>query len=112
VSTLTCREDAHGPAGTRRRQPRDVERLFEMVGDLAKQELLQFQDVASAYRDDKGKVRIHQAIILTGTGAASGAEAGKLADVGINTIRQIASPRGGQGGAFPAVVTQSVLGRW
>src|SRR4029453_8952200 len=71
-----------------------------------------------AYRDAKGKVRIHQAVSLTGAGAASGALwgtligmlflmpvaglaigagtgglTGKLGDVGINddTIRQIGS---------------------
>jgi uncharacterized membrane protein len=94
----------------------DAERVFDLAGDLAKQELLQLQDAAYAYRDDKGKVRIHQAINLTGAGAASGALwgtligliflmpvaglaigaatgaiGGKLADVGINddTIKQI-----------------------
>jgi uncharacterized membrane protein len=93
-----------------------AERLFDLAGDLAKQELLQLQDAAYAYRDDKGKVRIQQAVSLTGAGAASGALwgtligmlflmpvaglaigagtgalAGKLADVGINddTIKQI-----------------------
>jgi uncharacterized membrane protein len=96
----------------------DAERLFDLAGDLAKQELLQLQDAAYAYRDDRGKVRIHQAVSLTGAGAASGALwgtligliflmpvaglaigagtgalAGKLADVGINddTIKQIGS---------------------
>ena len=94
----------------------DAERLFDLAGDLAKQELLQLEDAAYAYRDDRGKVRIHQAVSLTGAGAASGALwgtligliflmpvaglaigagtgalAGKLADVGINddTIKQI-----------------------
>ena len=38
----------------------DAERLFDMAGDLAKQELLQLQDAAYAWRDDKGKVRIQQ----------------------------------------------------
>ena len=96
----------------------DAERLFDLAGDLAKQELLQLQDAAYAYRDDRGKVRIHQAVSLTGAGAASGALwgtligmlflvpvaglavgaasgalAGKLSDVGINddTIKQIGS---------------------
>ena len=96
--------------------PAKAEEVFDLAGDLAKQELLQLQDAAYAYRDDKGKVRIHQAISLTGAGAASGALwgtligllflmpvaglaigagtgalAGKLADVGINddTIKQI-----------------------
>lgn len=98
--------------------PAKAEEVFDLAGDLAKQELLQLQDAAYAYRDAKGKVRIHQAVSLTGTGAASGALwgtligmlflmpvaglaigagtgalAGKLADVGINddTIKQIGS---------------------
>src|SRR5215212_6535439 len=71
--------------------PAKAEEVFDLAGDLAKQELLQLQDAAYAYRDDKGKVRIHQAVSLTGAGAASGALAGKLADVGINddTVKQI-----------------------
>ena len=96
--------------------PAKAEEVFDLAGDLARQELLQLQDAAYAYRDDKGKVRIHQAVSLTGAGAASGALwgtligmlflvpvaglaigagtgalAGKLADVGINddTIKQI-----------------------
>jgi uncharacterized membrane protein len=98
--------------------PAKAEQVFDLAGDLAKQELLQLQDAAYAYRDDKGKVRIHQAVSLSGAGAASGALwgtlmgmlflmpvaglaigagtgalAGKLADVGINddTIKQISS---------------------
>jgi uncharacterized membrane protein len=94
----------------------DAERVFDLAGDLAKQELLQLEDAAYAYRDDKGKVRIHQALSTTAAGAASGALwgtligliflmpvagmaigagtgalTGKLADVGINddTIKQI-----------------------
>ena len=96
--------------------PAKAEEVFDLAGDLAKQELLQLQDAAYAYRDDKGKVRIHQAVSLIGAGAASGALwgtligmlflmpvaglaigagtgalTGKLADVGINddTIKQI-----------------------
>ena len=98
--------------------PAKAEEVFDLAGDLAKQELLQLQDAAYAYKDAKGKVRIHQAVSLTGAGAASGALwgpliglrflmpvaglaigagtgalAGKLADVGINddTIKQIGS---------------------
>ena len=47
----------------------DAERVFDLAGDLAKQQLLQLEDAAYAYRDDKGKVRIHQAVNLTGAGA-------------------------------------------
>jgi uncharacterized membrane protein len=106
----------------------DAERLFDLAGDLAKQELLQLQDAAYAWRDDKGKVRIQQAVSLTGAGAASGALwgtligmlflvpvaglavgaasgalAGKLSDVGINddTIKQIGSQlEGGRAAVF------------
>jgi uncharacterized membrane protein len=92
----------------------DAERVFDLAGDLARQQLLQLQDAAYAWRDDKGKVRIQQAINLTGAasgalwgtligliflnplaglavGAASGAVAGKLTDVGIDDdmIKQI-----------------------
>jgi uncharacterized membrane protein len=94
----------------------DADRLFELSEDLAKQQLLQLQDAAYAWRDDKGKVRIQQALSTTkagaaggalwGTligllflnpllgaavGAASGAVAGKLTDIGINDdmIKQI-----------------------
>jgi uncharacterized membrane protein len=94
----------------------DAERVFDLTGDLARQQLLQLQDAAYAWRDDRGKVRIQQAINLTGAGAASGAlwgtligliflnplaglavgaatggVAGKLTDVGINDdmIKQI-----------------------
>ena len=94
----------------------DAERVFDLTGDLARQQLLQLQDAAYAWRDDKGKVRIQQAVSLTAAGASSGALwgtligliflmpvagmaigagtgalAGKLADVGINddTIKQI-----------------------
>jgi uncharacterized membrane protein len=94
----------------------DAERVMDLADELAKQHLLELEDSAYAYRDDKGKVRIHQAVSLTGAGAASGALwgtligmlflvpiaglavgaasgalAGKLGDVGINddTIRRI-----------------------
>jgi uncharacterized membrane protein len=106
----------------------DAERLFDLAGDLAKQELLQLEDAAYAYRDHRGTIRIHQAVSLTGAGAASGALwgtligmlflvpvaglaigagtgalAGKLADVGISddTIKQIAGQlEGGRAAVF------------
>jgi uncharacterized membrane protein len=106
----------------------DAERVFDLAGDLAKQELLQLEDAAYAWRDANGKVRIQQAVSLTkagaasgalwGTligliflapvagmaiGAASGALGGKLADVGINddTIKQIgAQLQGGKAAVF------------
>jgi uncharacterized membrane protein len=87
----------------------DAERVLQVTEDLAKQQLLQRDDAAIAYKDDKGKVRIQQTMNLAGAGAASGALwgtllgllflnplaglavgaasgaiAGKLTDVGIN----------------------------
>lgn len=86
-----------------------AEEAFELGADLRKQELIDLADAALAWRDDKGKVRIQQAIPTTAAGtasgalwgtligliflnplagmavgAASGAVAGKLTDVGIN----------------------------
>ena len=106
----------------------DAERVMDLAGELAKQHLLELEDVAYAYKDDKGKVRIHQAVSLTGAGAASGALwgtligmlflmpiaglaigagtgalSGKLADVGINddTIKQIGGQlEGGRAAVF------------
>lgn len=87
----------------------DAENVIRLTEELAKQQLLQREDAAIAYKDDKGKVRIQQTMSLTGAaaasgalwgtligliflnpiaglavGAASGAMAGKLTDVGIN----------------------------
>jgi uncharacterized membrane protein len=35
----------------------DAERVFDLTGDLGRQQLLQLQDAAYAWRDEKGKVR-------------------------------------------------------
>jgi uncharacterized membrane protein len=94
----------------------DAERVLQVTEDLAKQQLLQREDAAYAYKDEKGKVRIHQTVNLTGAGAAggalwgtligliflnplaglavgaaAGAVAGKLTDIGINDdmIKQV-----------------------
>ena len=110
----------------------DAERVFDLTGDLARQQL-RLQDAAYAWRDDKGKVRIQQAINLTGAGAASGAlwgiligliflnplaglavgaatgaVAGKLRDVGINDdmIKQIGAQLQ-QGRAAVSVLAKS-----
>jgi uncharacterized membrane protein len=56
----------------------DAERVVELTEELAKQELLQREDAAIAYKDAKGKVRIQQTMNLTGAGAASGALWGTL----------------------------------
>ena len=56
----------------------DAERVVDLAADLAKQQLLQLEDAAYAYKDEKGKVRIHQSNNLTGAGAAGGALWGTL----------------------------------
>ena len=56
----------------------DAERVLEVTDDLAKQQLLQREDAAIAYKDSKGKVRIQQTMNLTGAGAAGGALWGTL----------------------------------
>jgi uncharacterized membrane protein len=56
----------------------DAEKMLDVAADLAKQELLQLQDAAYAWKDDRGKVRIQQSFSTTGAGAASGALWGTL----------------------------------
>ncbi len=56
----------------------DAERVIQLTEELAKQELLQREDAAIAYKDSKGKVRIQQTMNLTAHGAASGALWGTL----------------------------------
>lgn len=95
-----------------------AEKALDIASELGKQELLRLEDAAYAYKDDKGRPRIHQTFHLTGYGAAggalwgtligmlflnpllglvvgagTGAIAGKLSDVGIDDdmIKQIGS---------------------
>jgi uncharacterized membrane protein len=56
----------------------DAERVIQLTEELAKQELLQREDAAIAYKDSKGKVRVQQTMNLTSAGAASGALRGTL----------------------------------
>jgi uncharacterized membrane protein len=56
----------------------DAGRVFDLTCDLVHQQLLQLQDTAYAWRDDKGKIRIQQAINLLNARAASGALWGTL----------------------------------
>lgn len=95
-----------------------AEKALDIASELNKQELLRLEDTAYAYKDDKGRPRIHQTVDLTRYGAAggalwgtligliflnpllglavgagAGAIAGRLSDVGINDdmIKQIGS---------------------
>ncbi|MFV2197946.1 DUF1269 domain-containing protein [Nocardiopsis sp. LOL_012] len=93
-----------------------AEEALDIAASLNRQELLRLQDGAYAYKDAKGRPRIHQTVNTTGrgalggalwgtligliflnpilgmaVGAASGAVAGKLTDIGIDDdmIKQI-----------------------
>ena len=57
---------------------RIAEEVFELGASLEGDELLDLQDAALAWRDDKGRVRIHQALPTTATGAEVGALSGAL----------------------------------
>ena len=86
-----------------------AEAVLRLAGDLSKQELLDLEDAAVAWRTMDGKIHVHQTHSTTGVGAAggalwgslfgllflmpvfgaavgaaSGAVAGKLTDIGIN----------------------------
>lgn len=94
-----------------------AEEVFNLGGELAREELIDLEDAALAWRDDEGKVKIQQGIPTTAkgatsgalwgsligllflapvaglaVGAATGAAAGKLSDVGISddVIKRIA----------------------
>jgi uncharacterized membrane protein len=93
-----------------------AEAVFNLASELQKQELLDLEDAAMAWRTPDGKVKIQQALSTTATGAtggalwgtligalflapfagaaigaASGALSGKLTDIGIDdaTIKRI-----------------------
>jgi uncharacterized membrane protein len=66
----------------------DAERVVQLTEELAMQQLLQREDAAIAYKDAKGKVHIEQTMSLTGAGAASGALWGTL--IGLIFLNPIA----------------------
>ena len=55
-----------------------AEKALDIAADLNKKELLRLEDAAYAYKDDKGRPRIHQTVNLTRYGAAGGALWGTL----------------------------------
>lgn len=55
-----------------------AEKALDIAADLREQELLRLQDAAYAYKDGKGRPRIHQTVSTTGAGAFSGALWGTL----------------------------------
>lgn len=62
--------------GCDRRQ--DAEEVFELGGQLQGKALVDLEDAALAWRDDKGRVRIQQALPTVATGASTGGFAGAL----------------------------------
>jgi len=74
----------------------DEQTAFEMratLGKLQKEYLIEMEDVVVVTKDEKGEVKLHQAMNLTAAGAAAGAGAlsGKYADIGIddNFMKQL-----------------------
>jgi uncharacterized membrane protein len=62
--------------GFDRRQ--DAEEVFELGAQLQEEALIDLEDAALAWHDDKGKVHIQQALPTVATGASTGAFGGAL----------------------------------
>ena len=58
--------------------PETAEKVFELAGDLSRQELLELADAAWVERRPDGKVKLHQSINLAAAGASYGAATGAL----------------------------------
>ncbi|WP_017572796.1 DUF1269 domain-containing protein [Nocardiopsis halotolerans] len=55
-----------------------AEKALDIATDLNEQQLPRLEDAAYAYKDGKGRPRVHQSVSTTGMGAASGALWGTL----------------------------------
>lgn len=79
--------------------PATAEKVLDLAGDLAKQELLELADAAWVERTSDGRVKLHQSLNLTaamaGTGAASGALWGSL--IGLLFLNPLAGALVGAG---------------
>ena len=58
--------------------PQTAEKVLDLAGDLAKQQLLELADAAWVERTMDGKVKLHQSVNLTAMMAGSGAVTGAL----------------------------------
>lgn len=58
--------------------PQTAERVFELAGELSRQELLELEDAAWVERRPDGSVKLHQSINTTAAGASYGAASGVL----------------------------------
>ena len=115
-----------------------AQRVYELGAQLQREELLDLEDAALAWRDETGRVRIQQAMSTTGAGAAggalwgtligllflapvagaavgaaTGAVAGKLTDIGISDelIKRITAQLEPGRGAIFALVRRSTADR-
>jgi len=64
-----------------------AERMLTEAGSLARKELLELDDAAYAWKDDRGKVHIEQTFNPTRTGATRGALLGTL--IGLITLNPL-----------------------
>ena len=58
--------------------PQTAEKVFELAGELDRQQLLELADAAWVERSADGKVKLHQSVNLTAAGAGYGAASGAL----------------------------------
>ena len=58
--------------------PETAEKVFDLAGELNRQQLLELADAAWVQRTPDGKVKLHQSINLTAAGAKYGAASGAL----------------------------------
>lgn len=81
-----------------------AEEVFELGADLQREELVDLEDAALAWRDEQGKVRIQQALSTTGAGAVGGALWGSL--IGLLFLAPLAGAAvGGAAGAVGGKLT-------
>ncbi|NEK87803.1 MULTISPECIES: DUF1269 domain-containing protein [Geodermatophilaceae] len=58
--------------------PQTAEKVFELAGELDRQQLLELADAAWVERTPDGKIKLHQSVNLTAAGASYGAASGAL----------------------------------